>query len=363
MNNKLTILYLHGLNSNGNSRTAKTIKQECPNWNVLCPTLPVNCDEAISKIKSVLSKNHVDIIIGTSLGGFLALQCHNYFRIAVNPTLHPSKDIVKLGVDENIANTYTKYENTIIDEEDSELTYALFGRNDKLISYSNEFLLNYQKDHVLFTDDEHRLSVKSIKNNLIPFVNKIKIEEKRLQKNLHNIMKVDFIYKNVLNEHYVNVFDKNDMIKYLHDVYDILTFSYSSIGGMFGISSPEDLIRKCDMWKLVRKNGKIVAVACYTFKRGGRKSIYSGTDGSDEGKNGLYSIMKEDAKLTDRKVWSECSGKMEHLRLKHGFTPIPASVVKQLLPDKEIKELDNDIFHYYRKIGNEYVKKICVGNI
>lgn len=176
MNNKLTILYLHGLNSNGNSRTAKTIKQECPNWNVLCPTLPVNCDEAISKIKSVLSKNHVDIIIGTSLGGFLALQCHNYFRIAVNPTLHPSKDIVKLGVDENIANTYTKYENTIIDEEDSELTYALFGRNDKLISYSNEFLLNYQKDHVLFTDDEHRLSVESIKNNLIPFIKSIIIK-------------------------------------------------------------------------------------------------------------------------------------------------------------------------------------------
>ena len=124
-------------------------------------------------IKSILNSNHIDIIIGTSLGGFLALQCHNYFRIAINPTLHPSQDIIKLGVDENIASTYRKYENEICDEEDCELTYALFGTNDKLISYYDEFCNKYLKDHILFTDDEHRLSVKSIKNNLIPLINKI----------------------------------------------------------------------------------------------------------------------------------------------------------------------------------------------
>ena len=170
---KINVLYLHGLNSNGNSRTARTLMEECQNWNVICPTLPVDCGNAMNAIKSILNSNHIDIIIGTSLGGFLALQCHNYFRIAINPTLHPSQDIIKLGVDENIASTYRKYENEICDDEDCELTYALFGINDKLISYYDEFCNKYLKDHILFTDDEHRLSVKSIKNNLIPLINKI----------------------------------------------------------------------------------------------------------------------------------------------------------------------------------------------
>ena len=39
---------------------------------------------------------------------------------------------------------------------------------------------------------------------------------------------------------------------------DILKFSYSTIGGLLSIKSPDDLMKKSDMWKIVRTNNKYV---------------------------------------------------------------------------------------------------------
>ena len=73
-----------------------------------------------------------------------------------------------------------------------------------------------------------------------------------------------------------------DMKKYANDVWSTLTKSYEYCGGMAGMDSIQQLIDETTMWKLVRKEGKIVACIVYTNKRGGRKACYAGTDGTEK---------------------------------------------------------------------------------
>jgi len=174
------------------------------------------------------------------------------------------------------------------------------------------------------------------------------------------IPRLDEYYQR-LDERYVNVF-KDNMASYVDDVWAILQRTYVPIGGLFGIASKEQLMDESDFWKMVRLNGKIVAVQVYTQKRGGRKGIYGGTDGSTIGKEAFYKILKDDIRLTDRNMWVEVSGPMERKMLQFGATPIPSKIAQEMLSDKKFLSFDPDGFHYTRVIGGSEVTKIMVGN-
>ena len=69
----------------------------------------------------------------------------------------------------------------------------------------------------------------------------------------------DFINEQFICERFVNCHTPEDMKKYANDVWKILTKSYEYCGGMAGMDSVEQLIDETTLWKLVRKEGKIVA--------------------------------------------------------------------------------------------------------
>ena len=132
---------------------------------------------------------------------------------------------------------------------------------------------------------------------------------------------------------------------------------------MAGMDSKEQLIDETDMWKMVRKNGKILAVKCYTFKRGGRKACYCASNGTDEGKQALYQMVKDDMKLKGRQAWIEASGAVEHIYKKYGeATPIPAEIAQQIMKDKKFISFNKDGYHYTRLIGGHPHEKIMLGN-
>lgn len=167
-----------------------------------------------------------------------------------------------------------------------------------------------------------------------------------------------------ITERFVNALSKEDMKKHIDTIWPMLVKAYESIGGMAGMDSKEQLIDETDMWKMVRKNGKIIAIKCYTFKRGGRKSCYCATDGSKEGKEALYQMIADDMRLKDRNAWIECSGAVEHIYKKYGnATPIPAEIAQKILHDKPFIKINDDGYHYTRKIGGEEHEKIMMGNI
>lgn len=172
-------------------------------------------------------------------------------------------------------------------------------------------------------------------------------------------MKLKKIIESLILEHYVNVFTKSDKQKYAPEVWDMIQKSYAKIGGYKGVSSVDELIDDSDLWKMVRKNDKIVALTIYKDKFG-RKSIVSATDGTDIGKKALFDLWLEDLKL--HRSWSEVSGRAAEIKLKQGFKPVPNKYAAQIL-NKDVKSLNPDGYRYTRLISGIPYEKIIVGNV
>lgn len=166
--------------------------------------------------------------------------------------------------------------------------------------------------------------------------------------------------QHIISESFINAFTPEEKEKYGKEVWDILQKSYASIGGFHSANNIEELIRDSYLWKMNRKNGKIVAVRIYKDKHG-RKSIAAGTDGSEEGKKALFMTMRDDVKLG--RSWGEVSGKMEGILIKKfNAQPVPNKYAEKIL-GKKIMKLNPDGYHYTRLIGGHpHEKVILVGN-
>lgn len=169
-------------------------------------------------------------------------------------------------------------------------------------------------------------------------------------------------YNNFIFEHYINANTKETKSKYVDVVWEILQKSYAKIGGFKSVNSKEEMIETNGIWKLVKKNNQIVAVAVYKDLFG-RKLYGLGSDGTKEGKYQLLKLLKDDANLL--RSYAEVSGKMEEHYINLGFTAIPSDIAEQLLnkSGKAIISKSEDGFHYSRLIGGEKFTKIMFGNI
>lgn len=172
----------------------------------------------------------------------------------------------------------------------------------------------------------------------------------------------EFINEQLIAEHFVNCHNPEDMKKYANDVWKILTKSYEYCGGMAGMDSVEQLIDETTLWKLVRKEGRIVACIVYNNKRGGRKACYAGTDGTELGVQSLKKIMVEDNLLPDRQAWGEYSGKAVSTMFNQGAMPVKAEIAQEIMKDKQFLEIKPDGYYYTRKIGGHPHTKLMMGN-
>lgn len=354
--NMIRALYIHGYNGSGYTGEAieKIAKAQGIDIKVFTEKFNKNPTEILKKVKTLIRTKDINLLIASSYGAFIALQITNLFKIVINPCLFPSIEIPKLDSSFRFIDECKKLEKnqfSIIDSEAKSLTFGLFASNDELFSYKSTFAQYYK--HVFNMGGGHKISESNIKNVLIPVLSDFVLPQ---------MSKLYKMQNSHLFEHFItSIGDKRK--EYADVVYSILLKSYANIGGMYGCNSVEDLLSDTDLWKLVRKNNEIVAVVCYSRKRGGRKLVYCGQNGTDIGKNALYKILEEDIKILDRNAWEEVSGAMEHILLKKGAVPLPAKYVEKLMPDKEILSYDNDGIHYTRLIGNIKVTKCLFGNI
>jgi hypothetical protein len=162
-----------------------------------------------------------------------------------------------------------------------------------------------------------------------------------------------------LFERFVNVFDEDSKKKYADQVWDILQKSYEKVGGFHSAANIEELIAKTGMWKLVVRDGHVYAASLYKDHLG-RKSIASGTDGSDLGKSDYNRIAREDVSM--QRAWAEVSGFPEALLKRAKAKPIP-NTFASALTGKEILELNPDGFHYTRLISGHPHEKMIYGVI
>ena len=171
-----------------------------------------------------------------------------------------------------------------------------------------------------------------------------------------------YINEQMINEHFVNVFTKDDMSKYAEDIYRMMVKCYEYCGGMAGMDSPQQLMDETTFWKLVRRTDRITAGIVYNDKRGGRKMCYCFNDGTEQGIKDCKKIMEEDSLLPDRQAWGEFSGKAVSTMFNQGAMPVPATIAKEIMKDKEFLEIKPDGYYYSREIGGEPHTKLMMGN-
>jgi len=150
-----------------------------------------------------------------------------------------------------------------------------------------------------------------------------------------------------------------------NEIHDMIRKSYSPIGGYAGFSSGSEEESKAihsdisnSVIKAVKRDGKITALNLYK-KQHGRKSIASATDGSDQGKKDYLKTKLEDHE--QKRAWGEVSGAVEHISKKLGVPGIPSSRAQELL-GKEVDKDPEDEYHYTRKIGGTFHRKMMVGH-
>lgn len=365
-------LFVHGLGSDKNSTTGKNIKSILNEYNIDVITESfdlLNPTETMRRIRSY--SNSVDYIIGTSLGGFYVLaETNSVSKIVINPCMLPSIEIPKLeNVSDNLIAEWEKMEDDTYSSVDGEMrtvTFGAFGSNDELFSYKSEFMKIYGRkikgfnNHV-YLSAKHKMSYDELEYSLL-----VALEY------FDNLIKP--MTESRLLERYVNIFTRNEddeelIQKWGERIYSMLNEAYKPIGGLLGCNSYEDLVHDSDMWKFEVKNNRILSVFIYSTRRGGRKLQYvtaekdSSGKMSADGKKSLYRICEDDKKFIDRMFWGEVSEAIEHIYVnKIGITKVPAEMAQKLLKDKPFISIDFDGFHYTRKIGNEIVTKLMIGD-
>lgn len=98
----MTLLYIHGFNSDGEGTKAQALRRQCPQATVLAPDFPANPAEVVGLLTGIMAQ-HPDVhtVIGTSLGGFYAYWVSAHYGIPAllfNPSMQPHATLDGRGI-------------------------------------------------------------------------------------------------------------------------------------------------------------------------------------------------------------------------------------------------------------------------
>lgn len=195
----------------------------------------------------------------------------------------------------------------------------------------------------------------------------------------------------IITERFINLIgDDPKKEQYKDQVYAMLQKAYADIGGLSGsgFESPEDMVENIPFWKLVTKDGKLIAVIMYKDK-GGRKAVATANDGSREAMLKTKEIVGQE----DKRSYVEKSKKALGFYIKavggienakeYMIQPEKAGKLlgKEVIPVKSLDRADWPVddeerewtegtlakypeleeYGYFRKIGGHYHFKIMSG--
>lgn len=204
----MKILYIHGLGSGKYSETPKRLREAMPEAEVLSPEIPIDPIEAMRFLEdNFLNDTSIDLVVGSSLGGFYSLLLPHHKKLLANPALFADEDIEKgigfgeqefLSPRENGAKTYVideafirglaKIRGKIFnadpsrhgmpDQEQIENTWGIFARNDELLAHYDDFCHLFRPDHAFRMKGEHRVSEDNMRKDIVPLIRRIFGKEK-----------------------------------------------------------------------------------------------------------------------------------------------------------------------------------------
>lgn len=130
----------------------------------------------IQQAQTVVDNEGIDLVIGSSMGGFTALRIKECPKIVINPCMKPSErlHLPEFGnATQNEIDKYNRLEETLAPTPfEVDNTWALFAENDELFSYRWLFDQLFDSSHALSVPGGHRNNPARIRENIIPLLQK-----------------------------------------------------------------------------------------------------------------------------------------------------------------------------------------------
>ena len=113
-------------------------------------------------------------------------------------------------------------------------------------------------------------------------------------------MKIDKSQLNLtpLNESIKTLFADDERLAIADEVLSMARENYKRAGGIKGdgVNSPEELVASTKLWKIIRRNNKMIGGILYK-DRGGRKGVLMFHDKSDQAKRDIAKLIEDDLRL------------------------------------------------------------------
>lgn len=168
------IIYFHGYNSTGNSRTASIIRDSYLDHDIISPNY--NTKDAYLGVKELTpiveeaSRNYDYVyLVGSSLGGFMANYFSNKYGlpvVLVNPSLDPMVSLGKYPISDNI--NIESYRNYYLEDGHGISKVVVLGRKDEVIKYDT-YMDRFINRYKIFINDSmgHRVASK---DDIVPAI-------------------------------------------------------------------------------------------------------------------------------------------------------------------------------------------------
>lgn len=169
------LLYIHGYNGSAKGSSYQLFCKHMPSeeWEVIgMDYTQKDCAVALREIRETIEREHIDVVVGSSLGGFLALLTTGIERIVINPCYLPSVELPLLGPHNGLpapspemVATYAAYETMLktFSWEERQLIKGYFAEEDDLLSqdYSDDFCHDVHGYYVI--PGGHHVSEEAVK--------------------------------------------------------------------------------------------------------------------------------------------------------------------------------------------------------
>lgn len=86
------ILYIHGFKSCGDSKKSRALRSYFGDDAIIAPNLSFSPKEAIESLSTIIIEKNIDLLIGSSLGGYYSIYLAQKFdkkAVLINPSLKP----------------------------------------------------------------------------------------------------------------------------------------------------------------------------------------------------------------------------------------------------------------------------------
>lgn len=164
MTTKPKILYVYGWKGSASGSTITMLRTKLPQYEWICETYPqTDPYAALDYLTRLAERTKPDLILGSSLGGFLTLKIPgDYRKIVFNPCMLPGNELAALEASEEAVKGCRELQEDIWNHKPSDRIKGYFSYQDELLGdkYQSRFREHY--GDIELVDSPHRMSEKAL---------------------------------------------------------------------------------------------------------------------------------------------------------------------------------------------------------